>query len=234
MSLLEVNDLHAFYGKSHILQGVSFSVEREQVISLLGRNGVGRTTTLKALMGLVPPSSGSVLLEGVSLVGKRPNQIAHQGLGYVPEFRDVFPTLTVHENFVLGEKSGKSAGRWTIDEMYALFPQLRERASSKGATLSGGEQQMVTICRTLLGDPKVILIDEPSEGLAPLIVERVTELIREIQSRGVAVVLVEQKLTMAMQLSHRLYVMGHGRVVWEGTPDEFRANEQVQREWLEV
>jgi branched-chain amino acid transport system ATP-binding protein len=234
MSLLEVNNLHAYYGKAHILQGVDLNLEDNQIISLLGRNGVGRTTTLKALMGLVVPEKGAVRLNGMDIIGKKPHEIARAGLGYVPENRDIFPTLTVHQNLILGLKSMKNQGRWSIEELADFFPLLRERMESKGSTLSGGEQQMLTICRSLLGDPKVILIDEPSEGLAPMIVEKLVELILEIKQRGIAVLLVEQKLTIALDISEKIYVMGHGKIVWEGTPDELRANNEVRQEWLEV
>lgn len=234
MSRLTVSDLHSYYGKSHILQGVSLNVPERQIIALLGRNGVGRTTALKAMMGLVPPARGSVRLDEQELAGRKPHEIAHLGLGYVPENRDIFPTLTVHQNMVLGQKALNAHGAWSIEELMDFFPLLRERADSKGSTLSGGEQQMLTICRSLLGDPKVILIDEPTEGLAPLIVNRLVELIEEIRRRGVSVLLVEQKLTVAMRISDRVYVMGHGRIVYEGTPAELRDNERVRREWLEV
>ena len=234
MSRLAVSDLHSYYGKSHILQGVSLEVPEQQIIALLGRNGVGRSTALKAMMGLVPPARGSVHLDGQELAGRKPHEIVHLGLGYVPENRDIFPTLTVHQNMVLGQKALNARGTWSIEELMDFFPLLRERADSKGSTLSGGEQQMLTICRSLLGDPKVILIDEPTEGLAPLIVNRLVELIEEIRRRGVSVLLVEQKLTVAMRISDRVYVMGHGRIVYEGTPAELRDNERIRREWLEV
>lgn len=234
MSQLAVNDLHSFYGKSHILQGVSLTVPDRQIVALLGRNGVGRSTTLKTLMGLVPAARGSVQLDGHELAGRKPHQIAHEGLGYVPENRDIFPTLTVLQNLLLGQKSVGAKGAWSTDELLDFFPQLRKRATSRGGTLSGGEQQMLTICRTLLGDPKVILIDEPTEGLAPMIVQRLMELIQEIRHRGVSVLLVEQKLTMALQIADKVYVMGHGHIVYEGTPAELRENERVRKEWLEV
>jgi branched-chain amino acid transport system ATP-binding protein len=234
MSLLEVADLHSFYGKSHILQGVSLRVPERAVVALLGRNGVGRSTTLKALMGLVPPARGSVRLDGWELAGRKPHEIARLGLAYVPENRDIFPTLTVYQNLLLGMKSLGTQGKWSVDELLDLFPQLRMRADARGGTLSGGEQQMLTICRSLLGDPKVILIDEPTEGLAPLIVQRLVELIREIRNRDISVLLVEQKLTVALQISDTVYVMGHGRIVFEGTPADLRDNERVRKEWLEV
>ncbi|HKI96987.1 MAG TPA: ABC transporter ATP-binding protein [bacterium] len=232
--MLQVSNLHSYYGKSHILQGVSLQVPERQIVALLGRNGVGRSTTLKALMGLVPPARGSVQLDGQELAGRKPYEISRQGLAYVPENRDIFPTLTVHQNLLLGMKSINTQGVWSVDELLDFFPNLRNRAHSKGGTLSGGEQQMLTICRSLLGDPKVILIDEPTEGLAPMIVERLVELIREIRQRGVSVLLVEQKLTMAMRISDTVYVMGHGKIVYEGTPAELRDDERVRKEWLEV
>jgi branched-chain amino acid transport system ATP-binding protein len=231
--MLDVRDLHAFYGKSHILQGVSFSVGEGEIVSLLGRNGVGRSTTIKAIMGDVPPR-GSVVFRGEQLVGLPPHLIARKGLGYVPENRDIFPGLTVRENLVLGMKSTRATGRWSMDDMFGLFPVLRERASVLGGVLSGGEQQMLTICRTLIGDPDLIMIDEPTEGLAPKMVDLVAGLLEQIARRGISILLVEQKLTIALRISRRLYVMGHGRIVFEGTPDDLKANPGVRKEWLEV
>jgi branched-chain amino acid transport system ATP-binding protein len=231
--MLEVRDLHAYYGKSHILQGVTFNVGSGEIVSLLGRNGVGRSTTIKAIMGDVPPH-GSVRFRGEELVGLPPHVIARKGLGYVPENRDIFPGLTVRENLLLGRKSTKQTGRWSYDDVFELFPLLRERADVQGGVLSGGEQQMLTICRTLMGDPEVIMIDEPTEGLAPRLVELVGGLLERIAARGVSILLVEQKLTIALRISRRLYVMGHGRIVFEGTPEDLRANAAVRKEWLEV
>jgi len=231
--MLEVRDLHAYYGKSHILQGVTFDVGSGEIVSLLGRNGVGRSTTIKAIMGDVPPH-GSVRFRGEELVGLPPHVIARKGLGYVPENRDIFPGLTVRENLLLGRKSTKETGRWSYDDVYELFPLLRERAEVLGGVLSGGEQQMLTICRTLMGDPELIMIDEPTEGLAPKLVELVGGLLERIAARGVSILLVEQKLTIALRISKRLYVMGHGRIVFEGTPEDLRANAAVRKEWLEV
>ena len=231
--MLEVRDLHAYYGKSHILQGVTFDVGTGEIVSLLGRNGVGRSTTIKAIMGDVPPH-GSVRFRGEELVGLPPHVIARKGLGYVPENRDIFPGLTVRENLVLGRKSTKQTGRWSYDDVFELFPLLRERADVQGGVLSGGEQQMLTICRTLMGDPELIMIDEPTEGLAPRLVELVGGLLERIAARGVSILLVEQKLTIALRISRRLYVMGHGRIVFEGTPEDLRANAAVRKEWLEV
>jgi branched-chain amino acid transport system ATP-binding protein len=231
--MLELNDVHAYYGKSHILHGVNMRVGAGEIVSLLGRNGVGRSTTVKAIMGQVTVS-GSVLFKGAQLAGLASHKIAHRGLGYVPEDRSVFPTLTVRQNLVLGMKSRRQEGRWSMDDMFSLFPSLRERAHTPAGVLSGGEQQMLTLCRTLMGDPDLIMIDEPTEGLAPKIVTQVGELLEEVKSRGVSILLVEQKLTIALAISQRLYVMGHGQIVFEGTPEELRTNSTVRKEWLEV
>ena len=231
--MLAVSELHAYYGKSHILHGVTLTVGEGEIVSLLGRNGVGRSTTIKAIMGDVH-ASGSVRFRDEELIGLAPYVIARKGLGYVPENRDIFPTLTVRQNLLLGMKNPRAAGRWTMDDTFALFPVLRERADAPGAVLSGGEQQMLTMCRTLMGDPHLIMIDEPTEGLAPMLVQQVARLLTEIAQRGIAILLVEQKLTIALTISHRVYVMGHGRVVFEGTPDDLRHNDGVRKEWLEV
>jgi branched-chain amino acid transport system ATP-binding protein len=231
--MLDVRDLHAFYGKSHILQGVDLAVGPGEIVSLLGRNGVGRSTTCKAIMGLVPPQ-GQIRFKGRDIAGLRTDLIVRAGVGYVPEDRQIFPTLTVRQNLELGLKRAGRFGRWTFDDMFALFPTLRERQHNAGAVLSGGEQQMLTMCRTLMGDPELIIIDEPTEGLAPMLVAQVAELLGEIVRRGVAILLVEQKLTIALKISHRVYVMAHGRVVFEGTPAALAANEALRREQLEV
>ena len=231
--MLEVRDLHAYYGKSHILQGVDMNIAAGEVVSLLGRNGVGRSTTVKAIMGEVPPH-GTISFKGQNIAGLPSYKIAHLGLGYVPEHRDIFPGLTVRQNLLLGIKNPKHPGKWKPDDMLAMFPNLQARADTSAGVLSGGEKQMLTICRTLMGDPELIMIDEPTEGLAPLIVQQVGDLIAEIAKRGVAILLVEQKLSIAMRISHRLYVMGHGRIVFEGTPADLKANQTVRKEWLEV
>ena len=204
-----------------------------EIVGLLGRNGVGRSTTIKAIMGDVP-CRGSVRFRDAELVGLPPYAIARKGLGYVPENRDIFPTLTARQNLLLGMKKPKQTGRWSIEDMFNLFPNLRERADVPGGVLSGGEQQMLTICRTLMGDPDLVMIDEPTEGLAPLLVKQVAELLVEIAQRGVSILLVEQKLTIALRISQRVYVMGHGRIVFEGTPEDLQANESTRKEWLEV
>jgi len=231
--MLEVRDLHAYYGKSHILQGVSLGVGAGEIVSVLGRNGVGRSTTLKAIMGDVTPR-GTIIFKDEAIVGLKSYEIAHRGVGYVPENRDIFPTLTVEQNLILGVKSGKKAARWSFDDTFRLFPRLEERAKTPAGVLSGGEQQMLTICRTLMGDPDLIMIDEPTEGLAPQMVERIAELLRSIAERHISILLVEQKLTIAMRISHRVYVMGHGRMVFEGTPSELSDNAAVRKAWLEV
>jgi branched-chain amino acid transport system ATP-binding protein len=233
--LLRVEDLHAYYGKSHILRGVSFEVGRAEVLSLLGRNGSGRSTTLKAMMGLVPPSKGSILLGKRQLAGARPHAICRSGLSYVPEEREVFANLTVDENLRMGEQPPVlGAPRWTVERMFDYFPRLKERRGTKAGSLSGGEQQMLTICRSLLGNPLVMLIDEPTEGLAPKLVAQVAECIEDMHRQGVSVVLVEQKLAIAMKVSSRACVMGHGRIVFEGSPAELQSDPQLLAQWLAV
>ncbi len=233
MTMLNLQDVHAYYGKSHVLHGVSLNVKPGEIVSLLGRNGSGRSTTAKAIMGLVD-AQGSVKWRDQEILGKKAFQIAHAGIGYVPENRDIFPKLTVHQNLMLGEKGKGKKPRWSFDDMYQMFPRLKERQHTEAGVLSGGEQQMLTLCRTLMGDPDLIMIDEPTEGLAPKIVELVAEYLKELKRRGVSVLLVEQKLTIALEISERCYVMGHGQVVFEGTPAQLRANADIRKEWLEV
>jgi branched-chain amino acid transport system ATP-binding protein len=231
--ILEVRDLHAYYGQSHILHGVAMDVNDGEIVSLLGRNGVGRSTACKSIMGLVT-AHGTVRFKGKDIAGLRPDQVAHCGVGYVPEDRQIFPTLTVRQNLELGLKRSGKFGRWNFDDVFALFPNLKARQDTSAGVLSGGEQQMLTMCRTLMGDPDLMLIDEPTEGLAPKLVEQVGELLAEIARRGVSVLLVEQKLAIALKISSRLYVMGHGRIVFEGTPADLGTNSAVRKEWLEV
>jgi branched-chain amino acid transport system ATP-binding protein len=240
--MLKVDNLHAFYGKSHVLHGVHFEVNAGEIVALLGRNGSGRSTTAKAVMGMVD-RTGSVLWKGGQTLGCKPYEIAHLGIGYVPENRDIFPRLTVHQNLMLGQKgrpdkdkaaSTSARGRWTFDDMYGMFPRLKERQHTEAGVLSGGEQQMLTLCRTLMGDPDLIIIDEPTEGLAPKIVELVGEYLKTLKARGISVLLIEQKLTIAMAISDRALVMGHGSIVFQGTPDSLRADAYTRKEWLEV
>ena len=235
--MLRIHGLQAFYGKSHVLHGVSFGIQAGEIVALLGRNGSGRSTTAKAIMGLVH-WQGEMLWKNESLTGKKAYEVAHLGIGYVPENRDIFPTLTVQQNLLLGQKKGgANAGqgsRWSFDDMYQLFPRLKERQHTEAGVLSGGEQQMLTLCRTLMGDPDLIIIDEPTEGLAPKIVELVGQYLTALKQRGISVLLIEQKLTIAMAISDRALVMGHGAIVFEGTPDQLRADAQIRKEWLEV
>jgi branched-chain amino acid transport system ATP-binding protein len=231
--ILEVNNLNAYYGQSHILHGVDLNVDDGEIVSLLGRNGVGRSTACKAIMGLVV-AQGTVKFRGEDIAGLRSDQVAHRGIGYVPEDRQIFPTLTVRQNLELGLKRSGKFGRWNFQDIFRLFPNLKARQDTSAGVLSGGEQQMLTMCRTLMGDPDLILIDEPTEGLAPKLVEQVGELLFEISRRGVSILLVEQKLAIALKISARLYVMGHGKIVFHGTPNDFSENSAVRKEWLEV
>ncbi len=230
--ILELSDLHAYYGKSHVLHGVDLTVGKGEIVSLLGRNGVGRSTMVKTVMGLVQ-GHGTVRFKGEQVLGLKPYQIAHKGLGYVPESRDIFPGLTVEQNLLLGIKH-KGGGRWSYDDMYQMFPRLKERQHTQAGVLSGGEQQMLTLCRTLMGDPDLIMIDEPTEGLAPKIVQLVAGYLNELKNRDISVLLVEQKLAIALDISQRVYVMGHGRIVFEGTPADLKSSAKIRSEWLEV
>ncbi|OCS49223.1 ABC transporter ATP-binding protein [Ralstonia pickettii] len=233
--MLEVRDLHAYYGKSHILHGVDMHVGEGEIVALLGRNGVGRSTLAKSIMGMVR-HEGEILLRGKNVSGLRTFEVAHKGIGYVPENRDIFPTLTVRQNLLLGEKRKPSQPkpRWQVEDMYQMFPRLKERENTAAGVLSGGEQQMLTLCRTLMGDPDFIIIDEPTEGLAPLVVTLVGEYLKTLKERGISVLLVEQKLAIALDISQRVYVMGHGQIVFEGTPQQLKADAKVRQEWLEV
>jgi branched-chain amino acid transport system ATP-binding protein len=231
--MLNITNLHAYYGKSHVLHGVSFDVAEGEIVALLGRNGSGRSTTAKAIMGLVD-CDGSVTWKGSEIVGKKAYQIAHLGLGYVPENREIFPKLSVHQNLMLGQKGSGKKSRWSFDDMYGMFPRLLERQHTEAGVLSGGEQQMLTLCRTLMGDPDLIIIDEPTEGLAPKIVELVGQYLQTLKAKGVSVLLIEQKLTIAMTISDRALVMGHGSIVFQGTPESLRADAYTRKEWLEV
>ena len=231
--MLQIRDLQAFYGKSHVLHGVQFDVAQGEIVALLGRNGSGRSTTAKAIMGMVE-CTGTVIWKGRHTLGLKPYQIAHLGLGYVPENRDIFPKLTVHQNLMLGLKGARPAASWSFDDMYSMFPALKARQHVAGGVLSGGEQQMLALCRALMGDPELIIIDEPTEGLAPKLVELVAQYLQKLKERGISVLLIEQKLAIAMAISDRALVMGHGSIVFQGTPDSLRADAYIRREWLEV
>jgi branched-chain amino acid transport system ATP-binding protein len=231
--LLEVKNLNAYYGKSHVLHGVHLNVGKGEIVALLGRNGSGRSTTAKAIMGMVE-CKGSVRWQGTETLGKKAFEIAHLGIGYVPENRDIFPKLTVEQNLLLGQKGSGKSSRWSFDDMYTMFPRLKERQHTDAGVLSGGEQQMLTLCRTLMGDPELIIIDEPTEGLAPKIVALVGEYLKNLKARGISVLLIEQKLTIAMAISDRALVMGHGSIVFDGTPASLRADVAIRKEWLEV
>lgn len=230
--LLEIENLHAFYDKSHVLHGINLSVKQGEIVSLFGRNGVGRSTTVKAVMGQVV-ATGVIRFKGEEILGLKSYAIAQKGLGYVAESRDIFPTLTVAQNLLLGEKSGRLS-RWSNADMYRLFPQLKERQQVAAGMLSGGEQQMLALCRTMMGDPDLVMIDEPTEGLAPHMVALVTGFLEELANRGVAVLLIEQKLAIALEISHRVYVMGHGKIVFEGRPQDLQADAALCKEWLGV
>lgn len=231
--MLKLSNVNAFYGKSHVLHGVDLHVGQGEIVALLGRNGSGRSTTAKAIMGLVD-CQGSVRWKGKETLGSKTFEIAHLGIGYVPESRDVFPKLTVYQNLLLGQKRGQTKPRWTFEDMYRMFPRLKEREHTEAGVLSGGEQQMLTLCRTLMGDPDLIIIDEPTEGLAPKIVELVATYLKELRKAGISVLLIEQKLTIAMDISDRCFVMGHGSIVFDGTPEQLRSNTEIRKEWLEV
>ncbi len=233
--MIEVTDMHAYYGKSHILQGVTLNVQEGEIVALLGRNGVGRSTTCKAIMGEVEPK-GSVKFRGKEIAGLKAYEVANLGLGYVPENRDIFPGLTTRQNLTLGIKPGQKdgQGRWSMQMMFDMFENLDRRADVEASVLSGGEQQMLTMCRTLMGDPEFVMIDEPTEGLSPQMVQKVAEVLKAIAEKGISTLLVEQKLDIAMDIADRVYVMGHGQVVFEGTPAELKERDDVRKEWLEV
>lgn len=231
--MLEVRNLQAGYGGSQVLQGVDFAMNAGEVVSLLGRNGSGRSTLLRTLMGELP-ARGQVHFQGQSILGLPSHRIARLGIGHVPEQRDIFPTLTVQQNLDMGRKPGQGTGRWSQDELLARFPALARRRDVPGGVLSGGEQQLLSLCRSLMGDPTLLLVDEPTEGLAPSLVEAIAALLQEVAQRGCAVLLVEQRLAFALRLCSRLYVMGHGKMVFSGTPENLQLAHEVRREWLQV
>ncbi|MBI4963179.1 MAG: ABC transporter ATP-binding protein [Desulfomonile tiedjei] len=236
--LLEVKELNTYYGSSHALQSFSLTVEKGEIVGLLGRNGMGKSTSLKSIMGLVKPRSGTVSFEGKPLFGLPPYKIAMSGIGYVPEERRIFPTLSVLDNLLLGVKGGKvnssDPNAWTVERIFHHFPSLQKRANSKGAHLSGGEQQMLAIGRSLMGNPSLLLVDEPTEGLAPIMVKEVRNVLAEINNLGVSILLVEHNLKVAMSLAHRVYLMGKAHIGFQGTMDELNANPEARAKYLEV
>ncbi|HEX9950050.1 MAG TPA: ABC transporter ATP-binding protein, partial [Thermodesulfobacteriota bacterium] len=231
--LLEVRDLNTYYGMSHVLQGISLTVAQGELIALLGRNGMGKSTTLKSIMGLVKPRSGSVIFDGRDIMGYPPYKVARVGIGYVPEDRRIFPNLSVLDNLFLGVKGGKigdpnDPDRWTVDRIFRHFPMLQTRAQQPGRFLSGGEQQMLTIGRSLMGNPDLLLVDEPTEGLAPLLVKEVRDILEDINKAGVSILLVEHNIKVAMSLANRVYLMGKAHIGFAGTTEELRGNPQVR------
>ena len=231
--LLQVKDINAFYGISHILFGVSLEVDEGEVVCLLGRNGVGKTTTLRSIMGLTPFRSGSILFKGSDLRGRQPFEIARMGIGFVPEDRIIFPDLTVKENLEMGVKR-KSDGRWTLDRIFRMFPILEKRHSQMGGTLSGGEQQMLTIGRTLMGNPALLMLDEPSEGLAPLVVRQLSSQVRNLKKDGLPILLTEQNTSFTLMLSDRGYILEKGHVRWDGPVSELKEEPDILRNYLGV
>jgi len=231
----EVDEIHTFLGKSHILDGVSLKIEKGEIVALLGRNGVGKSTTLKSIIGLARPEKGSIRFKEAEVLGLRSHEICRRGIGYVPEERRIFPHLTVRQNLLIGMKPNQKVDRpWTIEKIYAIFPQLEKRDRQKGGNLSGGEQQMLTIGRTLTGNPELILVDEPMEGLSPLLVEVVAQILRQINEEGGSMLLVEHAIDVALDLARRAYVMSKGKIVFEGTSQELYADEGVRKKYLEI
>jgi len=233
--LLEVEGLHAFYGKSHVLHGVSFDVAAGRITTLLGRNGAGKTTTLRSIMGLVPPRSGSIRLEGEEMAGQPPHRVFRMGVGYVPEGRQIFPHLDVGENLHLAEQPGRQGQRWTIERVFELFPVLRERVRQKGRSLSGGEQQMLAIGRALVGNPRLLVLDEPTQGLAPLLVRELAQLLVRLKEHGLTILLVEQNARVALGIADEVLVLARGTVVFAGPTEEFRQREdEIKGRYLAV
>jgi branched-chain amino acid transport system ATP-binding protein len=236
--MLQLHEVNTYYGKSHVLFDISLEIGQGEIVALLGRNGVGKTTTLRTIMGLTPAVSGSIKYNGVEMAYKKPHQIALAGIGFVPDERWIFPNLTLHQNLIMGIKPGQYGKEvregWTIDRCYEYFPLLKARQSSKGGHLSGGEMQMLAIARTLMGNPELILVDEPTEGLAPLIVDVVGKVIREINDSGTTLLLVEQKLPFVMRLVRRIYIMSKGIIQWEGTPEVLKGQDEIRKKYLEV
>jgi branched-chain amino acid transport system ATP-binding protein len=234
--LLEVKDLNTYYGASHVLQGISLTLDQGEIVALLGRNGMGKSTALKSIMGLVEPRSGEVIFKGKNIAGYPPYKVARAGIGYVPEERRIFPNLSVLENLSIGvkaEKAGKDDG-WSLDRIFEHFPLLKERSHSKGSHLSGGEQQMLAIGRTLMGNPELLMVDEPTEGLSPILVNEVRDMVAEINKVGVSILLVEHNLKVAMSLANRIYLMGKAHLAFTGTVEDLKAQPEIREKYLEV
>ena len=237
--LLEVTDLNTYYGESHVLQDVSVAVDQGELVALLGRNGMGKSTTLKSIMGLVKPKSGTVIYKDMDLTGYPPYKVARIGIGYVAEDRRIFPNLSVLDNLAMGIKGGKidlarNPDSWTVERIFHHFPALKERANNKGSQLSGGEQQMLSIGRSLMGNPELLMVDEPTEGLAPLLVREVRDMLEDINETGVSILLVEHNLKVAMSLADRVYLMGKSYLAFTGTVEELEANPEIRAKYLEV
>jgi len=232
--MLELVDIHTYYGESHVLQGISLNVDQGSVVALLGRNGMGKTTTIRSTIGFTPPRRGVVRFKGKDTTGLEPYQIAQMGIGLVPQGRHIFPSLSVRENLTMSARDTGKPGAWSLDRVYSLFPLLKERADLRGTLLSGGEQQMLTICRALMTNPELLLMDEPSEGLAPIIVKEISRVISQLKASGFSILLVEQNLPMALAVADYTYVVSRGTIVYESTPKELEKNEGVKNTYLGV
>jgi branched-chain amino acid transport system ATP-binding protein len=232
--MLELKDIHTYYGDSYILQGVSLKVNEGSVVALLGRNGMGKTTTIRSIIGIAPPRRGEVVFKGENVAGLPSYAIARKGIGLVPQGREIFPSLSVKENLTMAARGGKEAKGWTLEKVYDLFPILQKRSGNKGNMLSGGEQQMLTIARALMTNPDLLMLDEPSEGLAPIIVQEVGRIIGQIKQSGLSILLVEQNLNMALNLADYVYLISKGQIVYESTPDKLRNNEETKAKYLGI
>jgi len=232
--MLNLADVHTYYGGSYVLQGISLEVKEGSVVALLGRNGMGKTTTIRSIIGFTPPRRGVIRFKGKDIAGLQPHRIAQMGIGLVPQGRHIFPSLSVEENLTMAARGGGKTGAWTLDRVYSLFPILKERAKYKGNLLSGGEQQMLTIARALMTNPDLLLMDEPSEGLAPIIVQEVSHIIAQLKESGFSILLVEQNLPMALGVADYVYVISKGVIVYQSTPEELRGNEEAKAKHLGV
>ncbi len=231
--MLIIEDVHTYYGNSHILQGVSLTVKKGEVVTLLGRNGVGKSTTINSIMGFTPPRRGRIILQGADVTNRPSHQIARLGVGLVPQGRGIFPTLTVRENITLAARKAPEGG-WTLESVLEIFPALSGRLKNCGSQLSGGEQQMLALARALMINPKILLLDEPSEGLAPLIVAEIGRIIGQLQKEGISILVVEQNLSLALGVADRVYVMNKGQIVFAGTPASLQAQEEIMHQYLGV